>query len=122
MPKRLPASLVEIVLRSAITGWIAALYGALYIYAKADFATTGTLWLFTWPFFLILAIATLTHLVLVGLGGRWVPSPVAWVRDLNRVLATREPEDLSLAAGQGFMPVGHRVRGFRFGRLKGEVG
>ena len=36
MPKRLPASLVEIVLRSAIAGWIAALYGALYIYAKAD--------------------------------------------------------------------------------------
>jgi PAS domain S-box-containing protein len=95
MPKRLPASLVGIVLRSAITGWIAALYGALYIYAKADFGYTGTLWLFTWPFCVILAFATLAHLVLVGVGGRWVPSPVDWVREVNRVLATREPEELS---------------------------
>ncbi len=95
MPKRLPASLVEIVLRSAITGWIAALYGALYIYAKADFATTGTLWLFTWPFSVILAFATLAHLFLVGIGGERWPSPVGWVRELNRVLATRDPEQLS---------------------------
>src|SRR4051812_131365 len=94
MPKRLPASLVGIVLRSAITGWIAALYGALYIYAKADFATTGTLWLFTWPFCILLAVATLIHLWLVGVGADRVPSPAVWVASLNRVLATPEPETL----------------------------
>lgn len=96
MPKRLPTSLVEIVLRSAITGWIAALYGALYIYAKADFATTGTLWLFTWPFFTLLVLATLGHLALVGAGGTRFPSPLGWTRTLNAVLATREPETLPL--------------------------
>jgi PAS domain S-box-containing protein len=94
MPKRLPASLVEIVLRSAITGWIAALYGALYIYAKADFAATGTLWLFTWPFFLLLTAATLVHLILVGAGGARLPSPAPWVADLNRVLASSDPAEL----------------------------
>jgi PAS domain S-box-containing protein len=92
MPTRVPASLVEIVLRSAITGWIAALYGALYIYARADFAATGTLWLFTWPFFVLLALATLAHLWLVGVGGDRLPSPARWVRDLNRVLAAPDPE------------------------------
>jgi len=92
MPKRAPASLVEIVQRSAITGWIAALYGALYIYARADFAATGTLWLFTWPFFVLLALATLAHLWLVGAGGDRVPSPARWVGELNRVLAEPDPE------------------------------
>lgn len=92
MPKRAPASLVEIVLRSAITGWIAALYGALYIYGRADFAATGTLWLFTWPFFVLLALATLAHLWLVGAGRHGAPSPFHWVGDLNRVLAAPEPE------------------------------
>ncbi len=94
MPKRLPASLVEIVLRSAITGWIAALYGALYIYAKADFVTTGTLWLFTWPFCILLAVATLAHVWLVGAGGARFPSPARWVAPLNRALATATPEVL----------------------------
>jgi len=94
MPKRLPASLVEIVLRSATTGWVAAFYGALYIYAKADFAATGTLWLFGGPFVALLAGATLVHLVLVGEGGVRLPSPAGWVADLNRVLASREPEAL----------------------------
>src|SRR5687768_12719048 len=92
MPKRAPASLVAIVLRSAITGWIAAAYGALYIYAKADFAATGTLWLFTWPFCLLLTLATLAHVWLAGAGGDLLPSPTRWVRDLNRVLAAPEPE------------------------------
>src|SRR6185369_658025 len=94
MPKRPPASLVEIVLRSAITGWIAALYGALYIWARADFAATGTLWLFTWPFCLLLALATCGHLWAVGAGGRRFPSPVRWVSELNRVLAADEPARL----------------------------
>lgn len=94
MPKRLPGSLVEIVLRSAITGWIAALYGALYIYAKADFAATGTLWLFTWPFFVVLALATFAHLLLVGVGTPRLPSPLGWARTLNVALASREPETL----------------------------
>jgi len=94
MPKRLPASLVEIVLRSAVTGWIAALYGALYIWARADFAATGTLWLFSWPFCILLALATLGHLLVVGAGGdRW-PSPVGWVRSLNRALGSDTPEQL----------------------------
>lgn len=92
MPQRAPASLVEIVLRSAITGWIAALYGALYIYARADFAATGTVWLFTWPFFVLLTLATLAHLWLAGAGGDRAPSPFQWVGDLNRVLAAPEPE------------------------------
>lgn len=92
MPKRAPASLVEIVQRSAITGWIAALYGALYIYARADFAATGTLWLFTWPFCVLLALATLAHLWLVGAGGDRLPSPARWVGELNRVLAEPDPE------------------------------
>ncbi len=95
MPKRPPASLVEIVLRSAITGWIAALYGALYIYAKADFAATGTLWLFTWPFCVLLALATLAHLWLVGAGSDRLPSPAGWVREVNGVLADPAPERLA---------------------------
>ncbi|MEO6029474.1 MAG: ATP-binding protein [Candidatus Binatia bacterium] len=94
MPKRLPASLVEIVLRSAITGWIAALYGALYIWARADFAATGTLWLFSWPFCILLALATLGHLLVAGAGGdRW-PSPVGWVRSVNRALGSDAPEQV----------------------------
>src|SRR5262245_55835572 len=95
MPKAPPASLSEIVVRSAITGWIAAVYGALYIYAKADFATTGTLWLFTWPFCLLLATATGAHLWLVGAGAERVPTPVPWVRTVNRVLAHPAPEELT---------------------------
>ncbi len=97
MPKRVLASLVEIVLRSAITGWIAALYGALYIHARADFGATGTLWLFTWPFCVLLALATLAHLWLVGAGGSRLPSPVRWVGELNRVLADPEPARLARA-------------------------
>jgi PAS domain S-box-containing protein len=95
MPTRPPASLVAIVRRSAVTGWIAALYGALYIWAKADFAATGTLWIFTWPFCLALALATGCHLWLVGAGGERLPSPIGWVRSLNRVLASAAPERLA---------------------------
>jgi len=69
MPSRAPAPLVQIVLRSAVTGWIAAFYGALYIYAKADFATTGSLWIFGWPFCALLALATLAHLWLASAAG-----------------------------------------------------
>ncbi len=103
MPKRAASSLVEIVLRSAITGWIAALYGALYIYAEADFAATGSLWIFGWPFCVLLALATLGHLTLAGLGGGRVPSPIPWVGIVNRALAAEaerrevEPEALRIA-------------------------
>ena len=100
MSKRAAASLAEIVVRSAVTGWIAALYGALYIYAKADFATTGSLWIFGWPFCVLLALATLVHLWLVGGCGRRLPSPIRWVNVVNRVLASAEETEVAPAALQ----------------------
>src|SRR5262249_30589783 len=54
---------------------------------KADFAATGSLWIFGWPFVVALSIATLVHVVLVGGGGTRLPSPVPWVNVVNRVLA-----------------------------------
>src|SRR4051794_15672300 len=94
MPSRAPAPLVRTVVRSAVTGWIAAFYGALYIHAKADFAATGSLWIFGWPFCALLTVATLTHLWLAGAGGGRFSSPAGWVNLVNDALASPEPETM----------------------------
>src|SRR5262245_3414806 len=96
-PSRLPF-LARAVLVSVTTGWVAAAYGALSIWATADVATTGSLWIFTWPFLLALAAATATHLVIAGACAPLLPSPLGWVGALNRVAATEESAES--AAGE----------------------
>jgi len=84
---RLPYA-AGIVMRTVGAGWVAAIYGALYIYATADFAVTGTLWIFGWPFLLGLCLATLCHLILAGASSR-LRSPIAWVNAVNEIFAPR---------------------------------
>lgn len=81
------------VVRSAPAGWVAAIYGALYIYATADFASTGSFWIFGWPFVVALGTATAAHLILAGIGGEWLASPVPSVNAVNRLTdADAHPE------------------------------
>jgi PAS domain S-box-containing protein len=81
---RLPI-LAQIAYVSISTGWLAALYGAVYIYAAADFALTGSFWIFGWPFVGLLGAATVAHMIIAGAGLRTVPSPLGWVGVVNRV-------------------------------------
>lgn len=50
------------------TAWPAAGYGALVIWVAGDFAATDSYWVFGWPFALMLLSATVSHLLLLGLG------------------------------------------------------
>lgn len=91
------AFLAQAALVAAATGWIAALYGALYIYAAADFTSTGSFWIFGWPFLLALLVATGVNLFVAGAGGRRLPSPLRWVNAINRLLESEaSPEDASV--------------------------
>jgi PAS domain S-box-containing protein len=88
------AFLAEVALVAAGTGWVAALYGALYIYATADFTSTGSFWVFGWPFLLALLLATATNLFLAGAGRQLLPSPLGWVNAINRLMAVEgSPEN-----------------------------
>jgi PAS domain S-box-containing protein len=87
MPKVQLSPTASIVVRTACAGWVAAIYGALYIYATADFASTGSLWIFGWPFVAALVVATVIHLLLAGMLWPWLPSPVGWVNDVNVLCA-----------------------------------
>jgi signal transduction histidine kinase len=97
------AFLAEVALVACGTGWIAALYGSLYIYATADFGATHSFWIFGWPFLLALLFATLSNLILAGAGGRIVPSPFGWVGTVNRTIGgdsppeDADPRDLQVA-------------------------
>ncbi len=82
-----------IVMRTVGAGWVAAIYGALYIYATADFAGTGTLWIFGWPFLLGLSLATLCHLLLAGMASPYLRSPVRWVNAVNEIFGPRVRPD-----------------------------
>ncbi len=88
MPVRRLPFLASIALASASAGWIAAVYGALYIVATADLHATGSLWTFGWPFVAALVAASLAHVWIAGGAAPiGIPSPIAWVRDINRLFA-----------------------------------
>src|SRR4051794_23974250 len=100
-PVRVPF-LASVALASASAGWIAALYGALYIIAAADLRTTGTLWIFGWPFAVALVAATLVHVWVAGAGASLgVPSPFRWVQTVNVLVASEAArgDDAALAGG-----------------------
>ena len=86
MPKMRLPPVARIVVQTAPAGWLAAIYGGLYIYATADFGTTGTFWILGWPFLAALVAATVAHLLLAGAGAPALPSPIGWVNDVNAVL------------------------------------
>src|SRR5262249_22492575 len=69
-PTRSLSSATQFALATSGTAWPAAGYGALVIWAAGDFATTGTLWLFGWPFLCQLLAGTTLHLLAVGGGAR----------------------------------------------------
>lgn len=85
------------------TGWVAAGYGAITIAAAGNLGATGTLWVFGWPFFLLLVIATGFHLAAAG-GGEplGIPPLMREIGPLNRAVAIRaeggEPSPEELAA------------------------
>src|SRR5206468_7273656 len=58
-------------LASTATAWPAAGYGALVIGIAGDLHATGTLWIFGWPFLVLLAVATVLHQLAFGAGARW---------------------------------------------------
>jgi len=93
---RLPFQ-ARLALASSATGWAAAVYGALYIYAAGDFRASGSLWIFGWPFGAMLLAATAAHFLLAGGGARFgIPSPSRAVTCTNRVIAaTPRLEDTS---------------------------
>jgi PAS domain S-box-containing protein len=77
-----------------LTAWPAAGYAMLAIAVAGDFRATGTLWLIQWPFCGLLTIASVLHLLTVGLGTRLgLPSILPGVSDLDRAMA-REPGDI----------------------------
>ena len=83
--------LVSVALASASAGWIAAVYGALYIVAAADLRATGSLWIFGWPFTAALVVATIVHVWLAGgYAACGLESPVRWVRAVNCAVAAEE--------------------------------
>jgi PAS domain S-box-containing protein len=109
MAKLPPPFLTRLALVSSSTGWAAALYGALYIYAAADFATTRSLWIFGWPFVALLSIATGVHVVLAGGAASFgLASPFTAVTIANRVIAAGDGrEDIhhqELATALAWLP------------------
>jgi PAS domain S-box-containing protein len=73
------------------TAWPAAGYGALVIWTAGDFASTGTLWIFGWPFLTALVGATTLHLLAVGFGARWgIQSVFAEIQALDDLLVRRD--------------------------------
>jgi PAS domain S-box-containing protein len=78
-----------------LTAWPAAGYAMLAIAVAGDFRATGTLWLIQWPFCGLLTIASVMHLLAVGLGARiGLPSVLPGVAKLDRAMAC-EPGDIA---------------------------
>ena len=76
-------------LATSATAWPAAGYGALVIWAAGDFASTGTLWIFGWPFLIQLLAGTTLHLLAVGAGARvGIPALIPGVNAFEHVLQT----------------------------------
>jgi PAS domain S-box-containing protein len=74
-------------LASTATAWPAAGYGALVIGVAGDLHATGTLWIFGWPFLVLLAVATVLHQLAFGAGARWgIPAMFPGVQALDRAV------------------------------------
>jgi PAS domain S-box-containing protein len=77
-------------LATSATAWPAAGYGALVIWAAGDFASTGTLWIFGWPFLIELLAGTTLHLLAVGAAARWgIPPLIPGINAFEPVLRGR---------------------------------
>jgi PAS domain S-box-containing protein len=80
----------RVALATSAAGWPAAGYGALAIAVAGDFDATGSAWIFGVPFVLLLTVATLMHLVVMGLGTTiGIPSLLPGMRVVNRALDPR---------------------------------
>jgi PAS domain S-box-containing protein len=92
-----PAS--SIAVATIATAWPAAGYGALVIWAAGDFASTGTLWIFGWPFLIALLSATTLHLLAVGFGARWgIPAVYPQIRAFDEALTRGACDEPTLRA------------------------
>jgi PAS domain S-box-containing protein len=81
---------VRVTAITTATGWIAASFGAITIAAAGRLGESGTLWVFTWPFFLFLVVATLLQLLAVGAGESFgIPGAMRGIAPLNRAVALR---------------------------------
>ena len=94
----------RVALATSAAGWPAAGYGALAIAVAGDFSATGSAWIFGVPFVLLLTVATLIHLLLMGLGNAvGIPPLLSGMRALDRALDPRgrprscSQEDLAVA-------------------------
>jgi len=77
----------RVALATSAAGWPAAGYGALAIAVAGDFDATGSGWIFGLPFVVLLTVATLLHLLVMGLGaGIGVPALHPGMRALGRAL------------------------------------
>jgi PAS domain S-box-containing protein len=102
-PARVPASIFPPASRIAVatiaTAWPAAGYGALVIWGAGDFAATGTLWIFGWPFLIALLAATTLHLLAVGFGARWgIPALYPDIRAFDEALTREGCDERTLRA------------------------
>jgi PAS domain S-box-containing protein len=77
----------RVALATSAAGWPAAAYGALAIAFAGNFESTGSAWIFGFPFLGLLTIATLLHLLAMGLGEAvGIPVLHAGMRAVNRAL------------------------------------
>jgi PAS domain S-box-containing protein len=95
----------RVALATSAAGWPAAGYGALAIAVAGDFVSTGSAWIFGLPFIALLVVATLLHLLVMGLGSAaGLPALHPGMRALDRALDPRgrpqpcSTEDLIRAA------------------------
>jgi len=111
-PARRPRafSAVAIALATTVSAWPAAGYGALVIWAAGNFAATGTLWIFQWPFLTQLVVATVLHLLAVGAGEPLgIPALVPGINAFERLLAR---EDVAAASPEEIRAALHAVERF----------
>jgi PAS domain S-box-containing protein len=84
-------------LATSATGWPAAGYGALAIWAAGDFTTIRSAWIFGTPFVLLLLGATLFHQLVMGFGIEAITGDEG-LRTLNRLIADRAIRSQASAA------------------------